>query len=142
MNVLINTNLLFSAIIKIAEMILNPKFGSTIYGCYFSNIELFKHKDKMLKVSKLSETKFLEVMYQIIKRINFINEVNFPIEIFENAFQLTNDIDPKDTVFIAMSNFLDYELWSGDHQLIDGLRKKEYYNILKTNELLELLSQN
>lgn len=119
MNVLIDTNLLFSAIIKpdgkIAEIILNPKFGLTIYGCYFSNIELFKHKDKMLKVSKLSETELLEVMYQIIKRINFINEDNISTAIFEKAFQLTSDIDPKDTVFIAMSNFLDCKLWSGDH---------------------------
>lgn len=78
MKILIDTNLLFSAIIKpegkISEIILNPKFGLNIFGCYFSYIELFKHKNKMLKVSKLNETELLEVMYQIIKRINFINE--------------------------------------------------------------------
>ena len=67
MKILIDTNLLFSAIIKpdgkIAEIILNPKFELTILGCYFSYIELFKHKDKMLKVSKLNETELLETMY-------------------------------------------------------------------------------
>jgi predicted nucleic acid-binding protein len=144
MKVLIDTNLLFSAIIKpngqIAEIILNPKFDLTVFGCYFSYIELFKHKDKMLKVSKLEEVELLEVMYQIIKRVKFINEDSIPIEIFKKAFLLTNDIDEKDTVFIAMADFLDCKLWSGDLKLIKGLRKKEYLNILKTDELIKNLT--
>ncbi len=146
MKILIDTNLLFSAIIKpegkISEIILNPKFGLNIFGCYFSYIELFKYKNKMLKVSKLNETELLEVMYQIIKRINFINEECISVNIFNKAFELTKDIDEKDTVFIAMAEFLECKLWSGDLQLVNGLRMKDYFNILKTDELLEILSSN
>ena len=76
MNLVIDSNLLFSSVIKpegtIAEIILNPNFELKIYGCYFSYIELFKYKDKMIKASKLSEAELLEVLYHIIKRIDFI----------------------------------------------------------------------
>lgn len=61
---------------------------------------------------------------------------------FNKAFELTKDIDEKDTVFIAMAEFLECKLWSGDLQLVNGLRMKDYFNILKTDELLEILSSN
>jgi predicted nucleic acid-binding protein len=79
-------------------------------------------------------------MYQIIKRVKFINEDSIPVEIFNKAFLLTNDIDEKDTIFIAMADFLDCKLWSGDLKLMNGLRKKEYINILKTDELIKNLT--
>jgi predicted nucleic acid-binding protein len=145
MKVLIDTNLLFSAIIKpdgkIAEIILNSNFDLKIYGCYFSYIELFRHKDKILKLSKLDETELLEIMYQVIKKIEFFNEEQIPEEYFKKAFNLTFDVDEKDTVFIAMADYLKYPLWSGDLKLIEGLRKKEYHNILNTNELLAVLGK-
>ena len=143
MKLVIDTNLLFSAVIKpdgqIAEIILNPKFELQIIGCYFSHIELFKHKEKLLKVSKLDEMELLEVMYQIIKRINFINERTIPIEVFKKANNLTKSIDDKDTVFVAMAEFLDCKVWTGDVELINGLRKKGYKNIISTKELLEII---
>ena len=133
MKLVIDTNLLFSSVIKpdglIAEIILNPKFELQIIGCYFSHIELFKHKEKLLKASKLDETELLEVMYQIIKRINFINERTIPADVFKKANNLTKSIDDKDTVFVAMAEFLDCKVWTGDVELIKGLRKKGYKNI-------------
>ena len=143
MKLVIDTNLLFSSVIKpdgqIAEIIMNPKFELQIIGCYFSYIELFKHKTKMLNVSKLNETELLEVMYQIMKRIDFINERTIPAEIFKKAYHLTKSIDDKDTIFIAMAEFLNCKVWSGDVALRNGLRKKGYDNIINTKELLEII---
>ena len=128
MKLVIDTNLLFSAVIKpdglIAEIILNPKFELQIIGCYFSHIELFKHKEKLLKISKLDEIELLEVLYQIIKRVDFINERTISKEVFKKANNLCKAIDDKDTVFVAMAEFLDCKVWSGDLELINGLRKK------------------
>jgi predicted nucleic acid-binding protein len=82
MRVLIDTNLLFSAIIKpdgkIAEIIMNSNFDLKIFGCYFSYIELFRHKDKLLKLLKLDETELLEIMYQVIKKIEFLMKKEYP----------------------------------------------------------------
>jgi|ERR1017187_4649333 predicted nucleic acid-binding protein len=145
MKLVIDTNLLFSAVIKpdgqIAEIIMNPKFELQIIGCYFSHIELFKHKTKMLNASKLDETELLEVMYQIIKRVEFINEKTIPIEILKKAYNLCKGIDDKDTIFIAMAEFLNCKVWSGDITLINGLRNKGYKNIINTKELLEIIFQ-
>ena len=124
---------------KIAEIVLSKQFNLELIGCYFSYIELSKHKDKLLKASKLSETELLEVMYQVLKRINFINEDSISNETFLKAFEMNHDIDEKDTVFVAMSKHLNYKIWSGDKLLVNGLRAKNFNDILLTDELLDLL---
>ncbi len=145
MKLIIDTNLLFSAVSKpdgrIAEIILNPAFNLQLMGCYFSYIELFKHKNKLLKASKLDETDLLDMMYQIIKRIKFVNESGISEAILEDAYKLTKDIDEKDTIFVAMSKHLNCKIWSGDKVLVEGLRKKGVENTLLTSELLEILTK-
>ena len=79
-------------------------------------------------------------MYLILKQINFVNEVNIPTQFYMQAFQLTKDIDEKDTIFVAMSLFLDCTIWSGHKVLIEGLRRKGFTNIMSTNELIEMLN--
>jgi len=143
MKIVIDTNLLFSAIIKpngkIGEIILNPSFSLEIYGCYFSYIELFKHKEKILKVSKLQENELLEIMYQVFKKIIFINETTIPVDVINKAFNLTSNIDEKDTIFVALSQYLDCKIWSGDLELINGIRAKGFDCFFTTNELIEKL---
>jgi predicted nucleic acid-binding protein len=143
MRVVIDTNLLFSAIVKpdgrIAEIILNPLFKLELMGCYFSYIEIFKHKAKLLKLSKLEEVELLDVIYRVFKRINFVNESHISAELMQKAYSLTFDVDEKDTVFVAMSHYLGCKLWSGDVALRDGLRTKGYTEIITTDELLKSL---
>lgn len=77
---------------------MNPNFHLHLTGCYFSFIELFKYKEKMIKSSKLEEVEFLEVMYQVMKKIHFFNEGMIPQDVMEEAYKLTFDIDAKDTI--------------------------------------------
>jgi len=88
----------------------------------------------------LEELEFLDVMYQMIKRINFFNEGIIPAEIFKEAYNLTHDIDEKDTIFIAMSMYFKQKLWTSDKILVDGLRKKGYKEVILTNELVDKLT--
>ncbi|MBK8328513.1 MAG: DNA-binding protein [Bacteroidetes bacterium] len=145
MKLIIDTNLLFSSISKsdgrIAEIILNPNFHLQLTGCYFSYIELFKYKEKLIKASKLQELEFLEVMYQMLKRIHFFNEGLIPKHVIELAYNLVHDIDEKDTIFVAMGMHFKQKLWSGDKALVDGLRKKGYNELILTNELVEMLTE-
>lgn len=144
MKVIIDTNLLFSAVSKpdgkIAEIILNPALSIEFVGCYFSQIELFKYKEKILKVSKISEKDLLEIMYLLLKRIEFINESSIPVKIMQDAYSLTRDIDPKDTIFVAMSLFTGFPIWSGDKALYEGLHKKQFTNIWLTADLLQRIN--
>lgn len=143
MKVILDTNIFFSALIKpdgkIAEIILNPAFHFEKYTCYYLYIELFKHKDKILKVSKLSESELLEVFYALIRRVAFINESHIPKDIYQFAYELVKDIDPNDTPFVALNTHLNAYLWTGDLQLRDKLKTKGYQNVISTRELLELL---
>ncbi|MCA4900177.1 MAG: PIN domain-containing protein [Bacteroidota bacterium] len=42
--------------------------------------------------------------------------------IWQAAANLVADIDPKDTPYVAFSKHFKCKLWSGDNQLIRGLR--------------------
>jgi predicted nucleic acid-binding protein len=145
MKLIIDTNLIFSSISKsdgrIAEIILNPNFHLQLTGCYFSYIELFKYKEKLIKASKLAELEFLDVMYQMLKRIHFFNEGMIPKDVINEAYKLTFDIDEKDTIFIAMGMHFEQKLWSGDKVLVEGLRKKGYNELILTNELVQMLTE-
>ena len=55
------------------------------------------------------------------------------------ALVLCNDIDPKDTAYVALSMELDIPLWSNDKKLIRGLRNKGYEKIVTTEEIFDLL---
>jgi predicted nucleic acid-binding protein len=145
LKILLDTNILFSAIIKsdgiIAELILSNKLPQiSFYGCYFSYIELFKYKEKMLNASKLKEVDFLEIMYAIIKRVTFLNEDAISTKNIEKAFKLTKDVDEKDTIFVAMCLHLNCTLWTGDKQLINGLKQKKYEEIITTNDLINIIA--
>lgn len=145
MKLIIDTNLIFSSISKydgkIAEIILNPNFHLQLTGCYFSYIELFKYKEKLIKASKLEELNFLDVMCQMLKRIHFFNEGMIPKPIIQKAYNLVCDIDEKDTIFIAMGMYFEQKLWSGDKLLVEGLRRKGYNELILTNELVEMLTE-
>jgi len=145
MKLIIDTNLIFSSISKsdgrIAEIILNPNFHLQLTGCYFSYLELFKYKEKLIKASKLAELEFLDVMYQMLKRIHFFNEGMIPKEVINEAYKLTYDIDEKDTIFIAMGMHFEQKLWSGDKVLVEGLRKKGYNELILTHELVAMLTE-
>nr|MBK9652263.1 hypothetical protein [Bacteroidota bacterium] len=78
----------------------------------------------------------LEALYLILKRVIFINDFSISQKDFDTAFDLVKDIDAKDTIFIAMNNFLKTILWTGDTKLVTGLRNKGYKRIITTNELL------
>jgi predicted nucleic acid-binding protein len=48
---------------------------------------------------------------------------------------MCNGIDLDDTIFVAMGEFLDAKLWTGDKQLLQGLSEKDYNKVITTEEL-------
>jgi len=55
------------------------------------------------------------------------------------ALILCNDVDPKDTPYVALNIELDIPLWSNDKKLIRGLANKGYEKIVTTEEIFDLL---
>ena len=102
--VVIDTNLVFSALIPKASQIREILFESNM-DFYSPNIlisEIYKHKDKLLKSSKLTESDFYLYFNGIIERIKFIPTDFISVESRQTAYIFCRDVDIKDTPFIAL----------------------------------------
>lgn len=132
-SVVVDTNLIFSALIPKASKIREILFESnmTLYSPNFLITEIYKHKDKLLKSSKLTDSEFYLYFNGIIERIKFIPTDFIGKDSRQKAYDLCKDIDIKDMPFVALAIELGIPIWTGDKKLKDGLRLKgyqEFYN--------------
>ncbi len=142
MIITVDSNIIFSAILNTKSSIGDLLFNS--YGifefrsCHFLLNEINKHWSKIQKASKLSNDE-LEISRRLVyNQITFIDEQLIPKRLRQHAFNLVKDIDEKDFVFIALNDYQESNLWSGDKKLVNGLRAKGYKNVMFTDELFEL----
>jgi predicted nucleic acid-binding protein len=130
--VVVDTNILFSMLLSRHGRLRDVLFhaGDTrFYCCRFSIVELFKHKQKLLACSKLEEPDLLEALNVILGRLSFYDELSLTTSSLRQAFDLCAGIDEKDTPFVALTIELNGELWSGDKELVRGLRDKGFQRI-------------
>lgn len=124
MKVIVDANIVFSAILnsnsKIGDVLINSKKKFEFIAPNFLRIEVKKHHSKLSKLSKLSIAEIEEAEFQIYKHINFISEEQIKLTCWLAADKLTNDVDPKDTPYIAYSKHFKCKLWSRDKALIKG----------------------
>lgn len=128
--VVIDTNLIFSALISRASNIREVLFesGTTFCAPNFLIAEIFTHKDKLLKYSKLTESEFYLYFNGIVEQIKFIPTDFISIESRQKAYDLCKDVDLKDSPFIALSIELGIPIWTGDQKLKNGLKNKGFQN--------------
>ncbi len=143
--IVVDTNIVFSGILnsssKIGKLLLNSNSHFEFYSCKFLQIEIHNHKEKLVKLTKLSESELFELESLITSNITFINEELIPSTILKSTAKLLQDIDPKDTPFVALAKTLDAKLWTGDLKLIAGLKSKKIKNTISTAELSFLLDE-
>ena len=146
MKIIVDTSIFMSALISpkgiYAELLMNPIFRFEKYSSYYLVVEIFKHKEKILKYSKLTESELIEQVYNLLKNVTLINENQIPKEIWQKSFDLTKDVDENDTAFIALTEFTDGKLWSLDKKLTTGLKNKGYKKIIGTGELKQKSLEN
>lgn len=127
--IVVDTNILFSAL-------LNSKSGFTetllksehqFYVCEQILVEMFKRKDKIVKLSKLDEDDVFHLYHILLKRINLFKEDLISPESRKRAYELCHDVDETDTPHVALTIELNGLLWTGDQALKDGLKQKGFY---------------
>ena len=131
---IIDTNILFSCLLGKSLAIRETLFSShdvKPYSCKFAIVELFKHKDKLLKCSGLEEDEMLELFYYLMTKIEFYNENTISDTSLQKAYELCRDIDEKDTVLVGLTIELNGLLWTGDKQLAKGLKQKGFRQLYK-----------
>ncbi len=126
--VIVDTNILFAAM-RSANSRLRVILDRTDLKFYTPNflvVEIFKHKEKILKKSKASEDEIYEFLNQLLRKVQFVSEENLSLGNIIQAYKLCNEIDEKDTLFVALTLELEGELWTRDEVLKAGLIKKGF----------------
>jgi predicted nucleic acid-binding protein len=88
--IVVDTNIVFSALVnknsKIATFLLEPThpLGMPKFGF----VELFKHTEKICAVSKHSQDEILELLYELMRHIEFFDENSISTSALKDAWKL------------------------------------------------------
>ncbi|RLD54235.1 MAG: hypothetical protein DRJ05_15050 [Bacteroidetes bacterium] len=142
MKIVVDTNIVFSAILntkgKIGQLLINGSNHFDFYTVGLLKTEITNHKTKILKLTGFSHKRFDSAFQIIVNRINFIDDILLSNSDLQKAIELVCDVDIDDIMFIALNNHLSAHLWTGDKQLIKGLKNKGYSRFLNTNEIYDI----
>jgi predicted nucleic acid-binding protein len=137
MKVVLDSNILFSALISGKELYIDIFKSLDIYAPDFIFAELTKYEEHIIKKKKL-EDEFTLFVRELFSEITVIPKLAISAKSYEKAQALCSEIDPKDTAYLALSIELDIPLWTNDKKLYQGLMNKGYKNIIKTEEIISL----
>lgn len=142
MKVVVDTNIIFSGLLSpegtISDLLLNSSDKFEFYSPTFVLEELNNHRTKLLKLTGFSDQDLDFLQLLIFKKVDLINPESISTQTFQNAYQLTKDVDEFDTPFIALALELDSPLWTGDKKLIKGMSEKKIDWILTTDLITEI----
>lgn len=139
MKIIVDANIIFSAILnsngKIGDLLINSKKYLDFIAPDFLRTEIFKHYSRLCKISGMTLEQIREAEFQICKDITFISEEQIKLSLWLAAAKLVEDIDPKDTHYVAYSKHFRCKISGGDKALVRGLAKKGFTSFISTDEL-------
>lgn len=145
MKIVVDTNIVFSAILnsnsRVGKILLNSKGHFQFFTCSYLKVEIQRHRNKLLRITKLTENEIIELEELVTGKITFIDERLIPQDILSKTEVQLKAIDPNDTVFVALAKHLKGKLWTGDMQLYKGLKAKRFKDVILTPELSLLLDE-
>lgn len=136
MNIIIDSNILFSALIKesMTRKIIFEYDGLFLFPSFiFEEIE--KHKKELFEKSEMGEEDFNKLLELILKKVKIVSsEELYPYK--KEAMEIVREVDLDDVTFIACA--LAYPtsiIWSDDKKLKSLTKVK----VLNTREILKAL---
>jgi predicted nucleic acid-binding protein len=76
MKIIVDTNIVFSAILnsnsRIGKILLNSKEHFQFFTCNYLRIEIQRHRNKLLKITKLTEDQLSELVAFITKKLRLL----------------------------------------------------------------------
>lgn len=145
MKIILDTTIIFSGLLNtsrtIGDLIFDSETIFEFYSCDYMRFEIEKHWEKLKSISKLTDKELQESLFRLFTKIHFINEEQISEKIWLKAEKLTTDIDIDDTDFVALTEYLNGILWTGDKELYNGLKNKGFTKVINTQELLKIRSE-
>jgi len=143
--IIVDANILFSGILnvnsRIGNLLLTSRRFFQFYATEFMRKEIENHKLKLVEISGLPENEIDLLIDKLFSRLTFISEESIPIEFWHRSASLVRDIDPDDISYVALNEFMDGRLWTGDTKLRKGLISKGYMKCISTKEMAEWRTQ-
>lgn len=134
--VIVDTNIVFSALLRhpsrFSNILLEAKHH--FFVCELVLVESFKHKEKIIQASRLSEDEIIRVYHILIRRLHLFKEALISPTHRRAAYELCYAIDVSDTPHIALTLELDGDLWTGDKTLKEGLQQKGFNRFFDPND--------
>lgn len=144
MKIVVDTNIVFSGILnlnsKIAQILIYNNPTLQFYSCNYLQTEILRHRNKLMKITHLSNQNLNELTNYITHNITFINENLLPKTLIEETQIQLQNIDPFDVPFVALAKHLNAKLWTGDKKLYHPLKAQNFKNIVTTDEMALIIA--
>ncbi|MFA5126010.1 MAG: PIN domain-containing protein [archaeon] len=135
MKFIIDSNILFSAIIKDSltrKIILVSELEFLLPSAVLDELE--EHKELVLKKSGLSEENLNKVLFLLMQKVQIVPSLEIS-EHYLTAKEILKGLDIDDAPFIACClQYKNAVLWSNDSEL----KKQKVVKVLNTKQMLEL----
>jgi predicted nucleic acid-binding protein len=142
MKIIVDSNIVFSAILNtksnIGQLIINGSRYFEFYTVGLLKEEVLNHKEKITDLTNYTEDQFAAVFQLITSKIVFVDDILLKDNDLAKAIELVSNVDQGDALFVALTNQLIANLWTGDKRLVNGLKKKGYSRVITTDELYEI----
>ncbi len=127
--IVVDTNIIFSALVSgeestFAELLLRS--DNEFFACETTLVEIFKHKERIIKFAKISDDDLARFYHSLLKRNNLHKETLISLEHRKTAYDLCHNVDETDTPHVALALEMGAVLWTGDKRLKEGLEKKGF----------------
>ena len=144
MKIVIDTNILMSCLLNpystIGSIILHELTTHNKFAPYFLFVEIFDKKEKIIKYSRMNERELLELLFIVLREIEFVNVSQISDTSVAKARELVEGIDEDDIEFVALAIETDALLLTGDKKLYKGLKNRGFEDVINVNDLREILN--
>jgi len=126
--VVVDTNIFFSALTSAESSFAKTmlRLENEFFVCETTLVEIFEHKEKLVKASHIESDDMTRLYYLLVKRVQVYKEDLISRENWKAAYDLCHDIDETDTPHIALALELKAVLWTGDKKLKNKLEEKGF----------------
>ena len=142
MKIIVDANIVFSGILntegKIADVLIHSGSVFKFIAPDFLKSEIRKHYLRLCEIAEMTLREVKASEKEICKSISFYPATEIKLSVWKNAEKLIADIDANDVHYIAFAKHLQCKLWSGDKQLIKGLKQKGFHDFISADELLKI----
>ena len=140
MKLILDSNILFSCLMSGNKFYIDLLSQNQCFSPDFIFEEIKKYENRILRKTRLN-INFKEYCKEVFIHLVVIPKLAIDDENWIKAIDLCQDVDEKDTAYVAFSLELDIPLLTRDNKLYRGLRKKQFENVILLEKFLEYLDE-